>query len=168
MKLNKALFFDRDGIINKLVENRPPWKFSEIEIYEGIKDIIEFSKASGYLPIVITNQPDAGRGKLTYELLHRINKNICKEVKIKHFYVCDHPYDGMCECRKPKPGMLLMAAKENSINLIESFMIGDRLKDIEAGKLAGCKTLSVSKDNLGADFRIENHNQLKSLLNEIL
>tara|TARA_B100000886_G_scaffold95658_1_gene63431 strand:+ start:2789 stop:3313 length:525 start_codon:yes stop_codon:yes gene_type:complete len=167
MNLNKALFLDRDGIINKLIDNRPPWNLDEIKIFNGIRDIIIFSEYLGYLPIVVTNQPDAGRGKLTYQLLHKINKIICKKVGIKKFYVCDHPYDGMCECRKPKPGMLLKAAKENSINLYESFMIGDRLKDIEAGKAAGCRTISLSKSNLGADFSISSHSEFLGLFNDL-
>ncbi len=168
MKVNKALFLDRDGIINKLVDDRPPWFLSEIIIYDGIKEIVSFSQKSGYLPIVVTNQPDAGRGKLNFQLLYEINQTICNKVNINHFYICDHPYDGMCECRKPKPGMLIRASNENKINLFESFMIGDRYKDIEAGKSAGCKTISLSKNDLGADYLTKNHDQLFSLLKNIL
>ena len=168
MNINKALFLDRDGIINKLIDNRPPWDLEEIKIFDYIKEIVAFSKKLNYLPIVVTNQPDAGRGKLSFELLHEINRIICKKVNIKHFYVCDHPYDGICECRKPKPGMLFKASKENNIYLNESFMIGDREKDIQAGKLAGCKTISLSEDNLGADFSVKSHAQLYSLLKNVL
>lgn len=168
MNKTRALFLDRDGIINKLIDNRPQWNLVEIKIFDHIKEIVAFSKKLNYLPVVVTNQPDAGRGKLTFELLHEINRNICKKVNINHFYICDHPYDGICECRKPKPGMLFKASKENNINLIESLMIGDRQKDIQAGKSAGCKTISLSECDLGADFYVKNHEQLFSLLKNVL
>ena len=73
MKKNKGLFLDRDGVINKLIDKRPPWRLSEIVIYEEIKDIIDDSKKLNFIPGVITNQPDAGRGKITYDLLNKIN-----------------------------------------------------------------------------------------------
>ena len=168
MRKNKALFLDRDGVINKLVDNRPPWKVSEISIYDGIQEIIEYSINQNFIPILITNQPDAGRGQISYELLYKINRKICNEVNLEKFYVCDHPYDGLCNCRKPKPGMLLKASEENNINLKKSFMIGDRDKDILAGKRAGCTTISLSKIDIGADFHAVSHFQLLNLLKKKL
>ena len=80
-----------------------------------------------------------------------------------------HPYDGLCDCRKPKPGMLLNASAENSIILKESFMIGDRDKDIQAGIAAGCKTIFLSRNiNNHADFNVSSHQELYELLLEIL
>ena len=168
MKKNKGLFLDRDGVINKLIDNRPPWRLSEIVIYEEIKSIIDYSKKLNFIPVVITNQPDAGRGKITYELLNKINNSICENLNLDNFYICDHPYDGLCECRKPKPGMLLRASKEINIDLNNSYMIGDRKKDIEAGKRAGCNTISISEFEIGADYRVQNHIELLILLRKIL
>ena len=166
--MNKGLFLDRDGVINKLVDNRPPWKISEIFIYEEIKDIINYSRSLDYIPIVITNQPDAARGDITYDLLNKINSSICKKLNLNNCYICDHPYDGVCECRKPKPGMILQASKDINIDLNKSYMIGDREKDIEAGRRAGCKTISISESQIAADYKVKNHNQLLKLLKKIL
>ena len=166
--MNKGLFLDRDGVINKLVDNRPPWKISEIFIYEEIKDIINYSRSLDYIPIVITNQPDAARGDITYDLLNKINSSICKKLNLNNCYICDHPYDGVCECRKPKPGMILQASKDINIDLHKSYMIGDREKDIEAGRRAGCKTISISESQIAADYKVKNHNQLLKLLKKIL
>ena len=171
MKSNfkKALFFDRDGVINKLVKNRPPWLKREISIFFDIKKIISLCIKKEYLPVVVTNQPDAGRGKLKYELLHEINNFICQAVNIDNFYICDHPYDGICDCRKPKPGMLLNASKDLCISLSNSFIIGDRQKDIDAGIAAGCKTIYLSKEDYEkADYNVKTHLELYQLLNKIL
>ena len=166
---NKALFLDRDGVLNKLVNNRPPWNQSEIIFSSAAKDILQIAISKHYLPIVVTNQPDAGRGKLTYEKLHSINRFICNHLKIKLFYICDHPFDNMCECRKTKPGMLLKASFENNIDLNASFLIGDREKDIQAGINAGCKTVFISDGICDkADFNVINHEQLIFLLKDIL
>ena len=170
-KINKynALFLDRDGIINKLVNNRPPWSPSEIIIYPEAHKIINLSLKKNYIPVIVTNQPDAGRGKLSFEMINKINKIICEKVNIKESYICMHPYDGLCDCRKPKPGMLLNASAENSIILKESFMIGDRDKDIQAGIAAGCKTIFLSRNiNNHADFNVSSHQELYELLLEIL
>jgi len=166
--MNKGLFLDRDGVINKLINNRPPWKISEIFIYKEIKDIIDYAKSLNFIPIVITNQPDAARGDITYELLNKINGSICKKLNLNNFYICKHPYDGLCECRKPKPGMILKASKEINIDLNKSYMIGDREKDIEAGRRAGCKTISISESKISADYIVKNHNELFELLKKIL
>jgi len=164
----KAVFFDRDGVLNKLVNNRPPWKITEISIFNEIFQIIKLSKDYNYIPVVITNQPDAGRGKLDYAMLHHINNMICKELNIDHYYVCDHPYDGMCECRKPKPGMILKASLDLNINIENSFLVGDREKDIMAGKTAGCKTIFLSNKKINiANYHVSNHIQLLNLFKKI-
>ena len=147
-KEKKCSFLDRDGILNKLIDNRPPWNSHEIKYYEIMHKVIKLSLKHEFLPVVITNQPDAGRGKLSYKQLHHINKLICKNFNINNFYICDHPYDGMCECRKPKPGMLLKASEKLKINLQNSILIGDRIKDIQAGLNAGCKTIFYQKNPL--------------------
>ena len=164
-----ALFLDRDGILNKLVDNRPPWNPNEIETYEIMHKVIKLSVKNKFIPIIVTNQPDAGRGKLSYELLYYINKIICENFKIKHFYICDHPYDGMCECRKPKPGMLLKASEDLKINLHSSILIGDRHKDIQAGVYAGCKTILLSSKNINiSDFHVKDHEELLDFLRKFL
>ncbi len=167
--LKRALFLDRDGILNKLVKNRPPWNIDEINIYPEASTIIEHIKKYSYIPIIVTNQPDAGRGKLTYEKLYQINDYISNILEIEYKYICPHPYDGMCNCRKPLPGMLLRAKEENNIDLHNSILIGDREKDIQAGRSAGCKTIFLSAEDCSfADYNVENHLELLLLIKKLI
>ena len=169
IKKKRALFLDRDGVLNKLKINRPPWKIDEIEIYPESKTIIEIAKKNKYVPIVVTNQPDAERGNLSFENLYEINKKICNKLSIKKYYICPHGYDNMCSCRKPKPGMLLKAGIENHLIISESFMVGDREKDILAGKNAGCKTIFINKKKLGiADYCVNDHQELIKIISSLL
>ena len=165
----RALFLDRDGVLNQLINNRPPWKIEEIIIFKEAYSIIDLAKNNFFLPIIITNQPDAGRGKIKYREIDLINDHISKKLEIKYSYICKHPYDGMCQCRKPKPGMLINARDDHNINLEKSFLIGDRDKDILAGLSAGCRTIHVSKNPFSrANYAVENHLDLIKLLKKIL
>lgn len=167
--MKKALFLDRDGVLNQLISNRPPWQISEIKIFNESFEIIDLAKSRLYLPIVITNQPDAGRGTITYENLDLINSFIMKKLDIKNFYICKHPYDGMCDCRKPLAGSFFNASDKHDIDLQKSFMIGDREKDIIAGNKAGCKTIKISKMNSEiSDYNVSNHIELITLLRKLL
>lgn len=139
----RAVFLDRDGVINRsLVRNGKPYApvvVDEFEIYPDVPDSIAVLKASGYLVIVITNQPDLSTGKQTFEsldLIHQRLKNLCLVDDIK---ICPHTDAHGCTCRKPSPGMLMESAKEWGIDLSKSFMVGDRWRDVAAGQAAGCK-----------------------------
>lgn len=167
--LKKAVFLDRDGILNKLVNKRPPWLVEEVTFFKEVNEIIQLIKEKDFAPVIVTNQPDAARGQANFNSLKEVQSYISNHLKIEYKYACYHPYDGMCSCRKPLPGMLLNAAREHNIRLDKSFMIGDREKDILAGASAGCKTiyLSANKD-VNADFFIKNHQSLYKLLTKIL
>ena len=163
----KAVFLDRDGTINQYrgFIRRP----EEFELIPGVSQAIKKLNESGYLVIVVTNQPVIARGEVTYEELEVIHNKMetllgNDGAYIDAIYYCPHhPHKGYegeipelkidCECRKPKPGLLLKAARDFNISLSESFMIGDSLNDIQAGKNAGCKTILVSENyqDLGQD-----------------
>ena len=167
--IRRAIFLDRDGVLNKLVNNRPPWSLSEIEIYSEACSIIKVSLDRSYLPIIITNQPDAGRGSISYKQVDIINNFIASTLGIKNSYICKHPYDGMCTCRKPLPGMLLNAKKDHGIDLSKSLLVGDREKDILAGNSVGCTTIQISTNPcISTDYSVENHKQLVKLLLSLL
>jgi D-glycero-D-manno-heptose 1,7-bisphosphate phosphatase len=141
-KLNKALFLDRDGTINK--EKNYVYKIEDFEFIEGIFELIRSYEQRGFLIIVITNQAGIARGFYTeaeYEELTRwmINKFREKGIRITKVYHCPHhpDYTGKCSCRKPEPGMILQAIDEFNINPEESVLIGDKKSDILAGKNAG-------------------------------
>lgn len=149
----KAIFLDRDGTINKYVGFLR--NIDDFELIEGVAEAIKLINQSGYLAIVVTNQPVIARGEVTWEELNEIHKKMAtllgKEgAYVDGIYICPHhPDKGFegerpeykidCDCRKPKPGLLLQAAKDFNIDLSESYMIGDSHRDVEAGENAGVK-----------------------------
>ena len=142
----KAIFLDRDGVINKEVSYlSDPDKF---EFIEGSIDALRDLKNMGYLLIVITNQAGIARGYFTENTLSKIHTKMTMilknyEIEIDGIYICPHHpnFTGPCECRKPKPGMIIDASNKYNVDLNQSYMIGDTLKDIETGINAHCKTV---------------------------
>jgi D-glycero-D-manno-heptose 1,7-bisphosphate phosphatase len=145
--MNKAIFLDRDGVINQanLVDGIPcpPKDFSKLILLPKVAEALHMLKDAGYLLIIITNQPDVVRGKMKIETVETINQFLKDSLPINDIFTCYHDDLENCNCRKPKPGNLLKAAAEYNINILSSFMIGDRWRDIEAGESAGCKTFFI-------------------------
>jgi D-glycero-D-manno-heptose 1,7-bisphosphate phosphatase len=145
--MNKAVFLDRDGVINRtvIVEGRPypPNSLEELELLPGVPEAIHAFKQAGFRTLVVTNQPDVARGRQTSAMVEAIHQSLRSCLPLDDIYVCFHTDEHDCACRKPRPGMLLEAARKWSVNLAESFMIGDRWRDVEAGRRAGCKTVWV-------------------------
>lgn len=152
--MKKAIFLDRDGVINKLIvrngKKQAPYHIDEFELLEGVTEaVLEFKKA-GFLTVVVTNQPDVKRGWVEKESVELMNQLVQNKLEIDHIEVCYHDNLDNCFCRKPNPGMLLSASQKLEISTSDSFMIGDRYGDVLAGKLAGCKTFLVGEgDNQG-------------------
>ena len=144
---NKAVFLDRDGVINRVVvrdkKPYPPDSVQELEILPDVPEALHLLKENGFLLIVVTNQPDVGRGTQKRETVEKIHSFLKNQLPLDDIYVCWHGQDGECDCRKPLPGMLFQAAEKYGIDLSQSFLVGDRWKDIEAGKLGGCKTVFI-------------------------
>tara|TARA_Y100001958_G_C21166143_1_gene498948 strand:+ start:758 stop:1297 length:540 start_codon:yes stop_codon:yes gene_type:complete len=147
LKKNKAFFFDRDGILNKsIIKNQKPYspRFPyELKLNRKFLPFIKELKKKKFIIIVVTNQPDIKRGKLTRHSLKIINSIIKKYFLVDEIYVCTHDKIDNCNCRKPKPGMFKKAMKKWNIDLKKSFLVGDRNKDIEAGNSAGCTTIFI-------------------------
>ena len=157
-----AVFLDRDGVVNKIIlrDGLPasPRNLKEFVFNDGIRDAVGRLKEWGYLIIVVTNQPDVARGNITRELLDSITQKIKQEMPIDDIYACLHDDEDQCSCRKPKPGMLLEAARKWKIDLSQSFMIGDTWKDVEAGRAAGCKTILLDapyNQEVAPDLRVQ-------------
>jgi D-glycero-D-manno-heptose 1,7-bisphosphate phosphatase len=148
VKNQKAVFLDRDGVINRalVVEGvpHPPNSLDEVEILPGVIQAVKVLKKYQYTIVVVTNQPDIANGKSTVESVNRINEYLKKKTGIQDFYVCPHNDLSKCNCRKPKPGMLLAAANRLGIDLKKSFLVGDRWRDIEAGQNAGCRNFYIN------------------------
>jgi len=144
---NRALFFDRDGVITK---ERPDYVKSveEMEILPGVKEGLSKLKPSNFLLIIVTNQSAVNRGLLTLETLSSIHAALTEElaisgIRIDAIYLCPHRPEEKCPCRKPQPGLLLKAALDWRIDLHKSWLIGDKDSDLHAANAAGCRTLRV-------------------------
>lgn len=148
--MTKAIFLDRDGVINQEREDYVK-KLDEFNILENTSDAINIIKSHGFLVIIITNQSAINRKLLSVETLNKIHEKLQMYLKKDNtsfdgIYFCPHtPYEN-CECRKPKPGLILQAVNDFSIDISQSFMIGDSKKDIKAAKSAGCKGILLKKN----------------------
>jgi len=161
----KTVFLDRDGVINKVVlrkgEVSSPRKIEEFEFLPNICSALKKFQEIGFLNIIFTNQPDISRGLLKKEELEKMNKLILSSLPIDEIIFCPHDDKDNCSCRKPKPGMILEAAKKHFIDLRKSYVVGDGQRDIEAGRAAGCKTFLIKTEynkNIkeGYDFLVDN------------
>ena len=145
----RAVFLDRDGVINRALEcdrqPQSPASLSEFVILPEVPGACHRLKQAGFLLVVATNQPDVGRGALKKEIVEMIHTEMCRLLPIDRVEVCYHPGKGVshCDCRKPKPGMLLRAARELGIDLTRSWMVGDRWRDVDCGHAAGCRTIFI-------------------------
>ena len=148
-EFRRAVFLDRDGVINSALTRDgkpyPPTRLSQFEILPGVPEACARLKAAGFVLVVATNQPDVGRGTLKQEVVEEIHAFMGRQLPIDRVEVCYHAGKGNsdCDCRKPKPGMLLRAASELGINLAQSWMVGDRWRDIDCGHAAGCRTILI-------------------------
>jgi D-glycero-D-manno-heptose 1,7-bisphosphate phosphatase len=148
MMAHKAIFLDRDGVINQaIIKNGkpyPPSSISELKIIAGVQEALQDLRVAGFLLILVTNQPDVARGTTDKATIEAINNALMSQLPLDDVFVCYHDNRDRCNCRKPLPGLILQAAAKYDINLAASFMVGDRWQDIEAGKNAGCKTVWVN------------------------
>ena len=177
----KAIFMDRDGTINRYVGFLRDK--DEFELIDGVAEAIKKVNESGYLSIVITNQPVVARGEVSFDELSEIHNKMEtllgeKGVYLDAIYFCPHhPHSGYegeipelkydCECRKPKPGMIYKAAKDFNVDLSESWMIGDGENDILAGRNAGCRTGLILRDNddsFGSDIMGGSLNEIVDII----
>ena len=146
--LRPAVFLDRDGVLNEAVvrDGRPfpPQSPDEVVVVAGMAEACGRLREHGFVVVVVTNQPDVARGRQSANGVAAINSVLRHEVDFDAIYVCPHDNEDRCMCRKPKPGMLLAAAEDLSLDLEHSFMVGDRWTDIAAGQEAGCVSVYVN------------------------
>jgi D-glycero-D-manno-heptose 1,7-bisphosphate phosphatase len=145
--VRRAVFLDRDGIINQSIvrdgKPYPPGSAEELEILPGVRDTLVSLRNAGFLNIVVTNQPDVATGKQKIEIIEAMHRRLRLELALDDIKVCYHTDADGCDCRKPKPGMLLRAAREFGIDLEQSFMVGDRWRDIAAGQASQCTNFFI-------------------------
>jgi D-glycero-D-manno-heptose 1,7-bisphosphate phosphatase len=147
--IRRAVFLDRDGVINRAIvrDGKPyaPATEDALEILPGVADALTRLRDAGFRLVVVTNQPDIARGTQRRETVDRMHARLQAELPIDEVRVCDHDDADGCECRKPHPGLLQAAARDAGLSLAESYMVGDRWRDVEAGRRAGCTTVFVDR-----------------------
>jgi len=147
MGKSSAIFLDRDGVINRAIVRKgkpyPPSSLKELEILPRVKSSLLKLHESGFLLIVVTNQPDVGRGWQSKNQVEEMHAYLKEQLPLDDIEVC---YDEKSDRYKPKPGMLYDASRKYQINLNKSFMVGDRWRDVGAGSRAGCRTIFIEKD----------------------
>jgi len=159
----RAVFLDRDGVINELVYHcepgiiDSPFTVDQLKVMPGVGGAIRRLRDAGYKIALVSNQPGIAKGKFSeqtfQEIRQKLNRELAKDNAYldQEYYCLHHPeakvatLKAECECRKPKPGLLLKAAGEMGINLSRSWLVGDGLTDIQAGKSAGCRTILIGK-----------------------
>ncbi len=172
MGKNKAIFLDRDGVIN--IDKQYVCKIQDFEFMDGIFELLRHLQQLDYMLIIVTNQSGIGRGYYTQEDFDTLSIWMLEQLKehgihIEKIFYCSHAPEVQCHCRKPNPRMLCDAQKEFNIDLTSSWMIGDKKSDVDAGKNAGIsKTIFVSKadcsESYGADFCVENIRQIQHII----
>jgi D-glycero-D-manno-heptose 1,7-bisphosphate phosphatase len=145
--VRRAVFLDRDGVLNRarVVGGvpRPPRGLEELEILPGVLEATRRLSRAGWLLVVVTNQPDIARGQVNRAEVDALNQALAACLPLDDLRVCPHDDADHCGCRKPEPGLLLAAARDHDIDLPGSVLVGDRWRDIEAGRRAGTRTVHV-------------------------
>jgi D-glycero-D-manno-heptose 1,7-bisphosphate phosphatase len=164
--VTRAVFLDRDGVLNEaILRDGKPFSPNTIEEMVFVADAaaaLTALRQKGFRLIVVSNQPDIARGKLLRERVDAMNAHLCRALPLDSVEICGHDDEDRCSCRKPAPGLLLKAAARDGIVLSESFMIGDRWRDIEAGRRAGCRTVLIG-DGYGESFKSQPDAKARSL-----
>jgi len=171
-----AVFLDRDGVINRaLVRDgvpHPPASVQDLEILPGVAEALSALRAHGYALVVVTNQPDVARGSATRQSVQDIHDRISRELCLDAILTCFHDDSDDCDCRKPRPGLLLQAARDLDLDVASSFMVGDRWRDLEAGARAGCRTFYVDvgyeeRAPVSYDYRVRSLREAAEIVLEL-
>jgi D-sedoheptulose 7-phosphate isomerase len=148
-QLRRAVFLDRDGVLNEAVVREgkpyPPVDAASMQILPGTEEALVRLKGRGYLLLVVTNQPDVARGLQVRDTVEAMSHRLRTELPLDDVLTCFHDDPDDCDCRKPRPGLMKRAAQQYGIDLGQSFLIGDRWRDIDAGANAGCKTIWIDR-----------------------
>ncbi|MGR4065628.1 MAG: D-glycero-alpha-D-manno-heptose-1,7-bisphosphate 7-phosphatase [Vulcanimicrobiaceae bacterium] len=162
--MKRAVFFDRDGVLNeaRVVDGtpHPPASLADLRFVHGAREAVRAVRQLGLESVVVTNQPDVARGKQSRAVADAINDEIERSLAIDAVYACFHDSGDGCDCRKPKPGLMLRAAADRDILLAGSYLVGDRHSDIASGRAAGCVTVFLDRGygetpaNVQADVRV--------------
>ena len=150
-----AVFLDRDGVLNRTFirdgVSHPPQTLEQFELLPGVADAARRLAEAGWPLVVVTNQPDVARGNQTRQTIEAMHRVLHERLPLLDVLCCYHDTADRCECRKPRPGMLLEAARRWRLDLRRSFVVGDRWSDVAAGQAVGCRTVLVWTPHSGAE-----------------
>jgi D-glycero-D-manno-heptose 1,7-bisphosphate phosphatase len=161
-EIQRIVFLDRDGVLNRAFPEdgttRPPRSIDELELMPEVPEAMGRLRAAGFALVVITNQPDVARGRLSRTVVEAINQKLSRQLPLLDAFTCYHDASDGCECRKPKAGLLFAAARKWSLDLERGFMIGDRWSDVVAAQSAGCRGVLIDTpfsqaDRCSPDYR---------------
>ena len=166
--MTRAVFLDRDGVLNKPVvrdgKPYPPANLDDFQLLPGVGEACSLLKKAGFLLVVVTNQPDVGRGTQSQAVVEEMHEYLCRSLPIDRIEVCYDPGNGApSDFHKPAPGMLRRAADALGIDLAASFMVGDRWRDIDCGQAAGCTTIFIDY-GYAENLRQQPHHRVSGLL----
>jgi len=167
--MNRAVFLDRDGVLNPPVIREgkpyPPQTLEEFQVYPEAPEACALLRQKGFLLVVVTNQPDVGRGTQSLEVVEAMHERLRQAIRLDRIEVCTAPDDAAPDARrrKPAPGMVLDAAAALQIDLARSYLIGDRWRDIECGHAAGCTTFFIER-SYTEELRRPPHHYVTDLL----
>ena len=146
---NKAIFLDRDGVLSvPFILNKKsfaPRRFEDFKLYPFVKKYLNLLKKKNFFLIVVTNQPDISNNLVKLSVVNKMHQKLMK-LPIDDIYICPHSKKQNCNCRKPKTGMIRNAVKKYKINVKKSFLVGDRITDIEAGLKMNCKNIFINRN----------------------
>ena len=153
--MKRALFLDRDGVIDALVEHDngewgAPLRPQHVRILPGVLEAMNAAAAQGWVLFVVTNQPDAAKGKTTQASLHDVHEELLRQLgsaPITEFFYCFHRAEDLCACRKPSPYFVEHAARYHDVDLAQSWFAGDADTDVECGRRAGCRTALIEYEH---------------------
>ncbi len=169
----RAVFLDRDGVlvVPEFRDGRSfaPRTLEAFHIYDGAADSARRLKDAGYKLVVVTNQPDVGNGLVDRSIVEQMHQKLRAAVPVDAIEVCYHNNNDNCDCRKPKPGLLLRAAERLGLDCHRSIMVGDRWSDVEAAKAAGCKSIFIDLNYRDRrpeqpDFVVSSFNQAADII----
>lgn len=171
--MRPAIFLDRDGVITENIENGYVNTFADVSFINGVLHSLAELAKSNYAIVIVTNQAGVGKGYFSLEMARAINDYVLDEIikaggRVDGLYLCPHTPEENCECRKPRPGMLLQAQRELDLDLSRSWMIGDALTDLQAGEAAGVKETMLVLTGRGAEQAQEHNLQGVANLTEAL
>ena len=169
--MRKAIFWDRDGIINQITikggKSMSPRKFSDFKVFPFIHDLLSEIKKLGYLNLIFTNQPDISRGLMEAEELNLMHNFLLNNYPISKIYFCPHSNEDNCSCRKPLPGMIYSGIKDFSLDTQNCYVVGDRITDIIAGNSGGINNLYLLKKSYSFNCYINKNLPIYNVISDV-